>query len=124
MGRHLHLFIRAEVRKPLLTTERAADFISRAVALAGMKVIDGPHAVLGVVPGNEGVSTTAILDLSSTALHEWPHRKPPLIQFDLFTCGRAPNEEAFFRLFQELDPIRFDARLIDRDNFLGIFGAG
>lgn len=84
-----------------------------------MRIISGPYAVLGVVPGNEGVSATAILDFSSASLHEWPDAKPhPLIHFDLYTCGKRPDITAFEKLFQMLDPVRFDARILDRDAYL------
>lgn len=116
--RHIHLFVRAKVRRPLLTPERAKDFLRQAVALAGMNVIGGPWAVLGDVPGNEGVSATAILDFSSTNLHEWPEPRNgvwPLIHFDLYTCGKPPKEKAFRKLFQELDPMELDILIRDRD---------
>ena len=117
---HHHLLVRAEVERPLLTTDRACAFLQRAVALAGMKVIDGPHAVLGIYPGNEGVSATAILDFSATNLHEWPEHRPALIHFDLYTCGDPPSEQAFRDLFErECGVVRFHSRLIDRDLFLG-----
>jgi S-adenosylmethionine/arginine decarboxylase-like enzyme len=122
---HFHLLVRAEVHRPLLTPERAAEFLRAAVALAGMNVIAGPIATLGVVPGNEGVSATAILDFSSVNLHEWPTHRPALIQFDLYTCGKPPSVRAFRDLFErECGVIRFDARLIDRDEFLRDAGFG
>lgn len=116
MTRHHHLFVRTQVERPLLTTERAVHFLRQAVALAGMKVINGPHAVLGTVPDNEGVSATAILDLSSVNLHEWPSQR--LIHFDLYTCGEPPSQPAFFRLFErECGIISFSAKLINRNDF-------
>ena len=111
---HLHLLVRARgVKQPILTPERASDFLSRAVALAGMNIIEGPHSKLGVVPGNEGVSSTAILDFSSVNLHEWPDQG--LVQFDLYTCGKAPDLARFKSLFVELQPDQYVAALIDRD---------
>lgn len=116
--RHTHVFVRAQVRRPLLTEPRAIEFLQRAVHLAGMNVIGGPWAVLGNIPGNEGVSATAILDFSSTNLHEWPEPRNgiyPLIHFDLYTCGKAPKEKDFRKLFKELDPMEIDIVIRDRD---------
>lgn len=115
---HTQLFIRAEVRKPLLTVDLANDFMCRAVALAGMKVVAGPYSFEGV-PGNEGISTIVGLDFSSASLHEWPIRKDaeyPLIHFDLYTCGEKPDLGVFADLFMELDPVSFGARTIDRES--------
>jgi S-adenosylmethionine/arginine decarboxylase-like enzyme len=113
--RHLHLFVRARVLDPLRTPDRADDFMRRAVAAAGMNVIGGPLSVLGVIPGNEGVSSTAILDFSSANIHEWPDNDPALIHFDLYTCGEAPEIARFKELFAELTPVSFDAGIVDRD---------
>lgn len=114
--RHVQIFVRAEVRKPLLTVERADAFLRAAVAAAGMNVIGGPWGVLGVIPGNEGVSATAILDFSSTSLHEWPGHSPwPLLHFDLYTCSDPPVLERFETLFSELEPISYKAVVLDRD---------
>lgn len=117
---HLHLFAKAEVRRPLVTQEAARRFLARAIRLAGMRVIGGPWAVMGVVPGNEGVSATAILDYSSANLHEWPDAKPyPLIHFDLYTCGKSPDPDAFRALFVELlDPVSVSIAVKDRDELL------
>lgn len=119
--RHWQLFARAWVMRPLRTTARADDFMRAAVSAAGMNIISGPHSTLGIVPGNEGVSSTCILDLSSANLHEWPDAHPfPAIHFDLFTCGKRPERRRFFELFSDLELRAFDIRILDRDEFLGI----
>jgi S-adenosylmethionine/arginine decarboxylase-like enzyme len=115
-----HLFARVEVRRPLLAPARADAFMRQAVAAAGMNVIGGPFSVLGAVPGNEGVSSTVLLDFSSANLHEWPAHHPwPMIHFDLFTCGARPMVRQFFELFRELEPAAFDCKIVDRDQLLG-----
>lgn len=117
--RHTQIFIRAEVKAPLLTIERANKFMRQAVAAAGMNIISGPHSVMGIIPGNEGVSSVVTLDFSSASLHEWPDAAPfPLIHFDLYTCGARPDLARFAALFEALGPVRYKARLIDRDDFL------
>lgn len=120
--RHTQIFIRAEVLNPLVTLERANFFMRDAVAVAGMSVISGPHSVIGVVPGNEGVSSTVILDFSSASLHEWHLATPmPIIHFDLYTCGDLPDEEDFRDLFIEwCDAVRFNIKVVDRDVLLGL----
>lgn len=117
--RHLQVFARALVRRPLLTEARADFFLRAAIAAAGMQVIAGPLAVLGTVPGNEGVSACAILDFSSASVHEWPdHRPHPLVHFDLYTCGPEPDVARLERLFANLDPVEYAARVVDRDALL------
>jgi len=118
MAKHIHLLVRAEIRCPLVTRGAAATFLRDAISLAGMNIISGPHAVYGTVPGNEGVSATALLDFSSATLHEWPHREgePPLLQFDLYTCGPIePTLELFRPLLQPLQPMSLTVLAIDRD---------
>jgi S-adenosylmethionine/arginine decarboxylase-like enzyme len=133
MARHIHLLVKAEVRRPLLTCFAAKEFLREAVRLVGMNIISGPDAVYGAIPGNEGVSATAVLDYSTTTLaqswdpalmppstlHEWPHRvdRPPLLQFDLYTCGKTePTLKLFRPLFDRLEPISLSALAIDRDS--------
>lgn len=117
--RHTQILVRAEVRRPLLTVTHADDFMRRAVAAADMNIIAGPYSVIGTIPGNEGVSSVVVLDFSSASLHEWPGHQPhALIQFDLYTCGAPPVIDRFHALFADLDPVRFDATVIDRDQFL------
>lgn len=114
-----HLMARALVLRPIMTMNRADAFMRAAVDAAQMNIIGGPWSVFGEIPGNEGVSSTAILDFSSTNLHEWIYHSPhPLIHFDLFTCGTRPSEDKFRELFRELIPVTFDVKVIDRDEFL------
>jgi S-adenosylmethionine/arginine decarboxylase-like enzyme len=82
-----------------------------------MRIISGPHAVMGAVPGNEGVSATAILDYSSACLHEWPYQYgDPVIHFDLYTCGAVePSVELFAPLLRPLGVLRLASQLVDRD---------
>lgn len=118
---HSHLLIRANVRKPLLTLRGAKSFVALCVDVAQMRVISGPHAVMGKVPGNEGVTAMAILDFSHCVLHEWPYADPyPLIHFDLYSCGPALRDTMLDGLFAPLDPVNFSARVIDRDSFLSL----
>jgi S-adenosylmethionine/arginine decarboxylase-like enzyme len=113
---HVQLLVRAEIRRPLLICSAARQFLRDAVALAGMNIIAGPHAVMGAMPGNEGVSATAVLDYSSVALHEWPYRERPLLQFDIYTCGPVEPTVALYRpLFADLEPISLAAMSIDMD---------
>ena len=117
MARHIRLSVNAEVRRPLLTCAAAKDFLRQAVRLARMNIIDGPSAVYGNVPGNEGVSATAILDYSSTSLHEWPFRSPARFDFDLYTCGPVePTLKLFRPLFARLEPISIAAMSVDLDS--------
>ncbi len=116
---HTQILIRAEIHRPLLSTARADEFMRAAVAAAGMNIIAGPYSVLGEIPGNEGVSSTVILDFSSASLHEWPGAAPlPLIHFDLYTCGAPPQVERFRALFSDLQPASFRHIVIDRDRIL------
>lgn len=122
--RHTQILVRAEVRNPLLTIERADAFMRLAVEAAGMNIISGPHSVLGVIPGNEGVTSVVALDYSSADLHEWPDKAPfPLVYFALWTCGQPPSVAQFRNLFDQLDPVRFSASVIDIDELL-LGGAG
>lgn len=115
--RHTQIFVHAEVRKPLLSPENATRFMRAAVAAAGMNIIGGPWSIYGIIPGNEGVSSTVLLDFSSANLHEWPDALPfPRIEFDLYTCGVAPDPEKFRDLFVSIvDPVVFASTVVDRD---------
>lgn len=120
MVAHWHLFADVQVGQPLLTCDKANAFLARVVATAGMTIIGGPYSVLGVVPGNEGVSSVVLLDLSSASVHEWPDHKPyALLHLDLYTCGARPSEDAFTSLFKELDPRELHIRVLPRSEVMG-----
>jgi S-adenosylmethionine/arginine decarboxylase-like enzyme len=113
---HVHFMLRAEIRRPLVSCARASRFLHEAIAACGMNIINGPHAVLGEIPGNEGVSATAILDFSHAALHEWPYRDPAVLQLDIYTCGAIePSAELIAPLLAPLRPRRVQTMLVDRD---------
>ncbi len=114
---HIRLLIRAEIRRPLLICSAARQFLRDAVALTGMNIVVGPHAVMSAVPGHEGVSATAILDFSSADLHEWPYRYPrPVLHFGVYTCGPVwPTLRLFRPLIRDLEPTKISAMSIDQD---------
>lgn len=116
---HTHILTRAEVQRPLTTSDSVCDFLRRAVALAGMHVIGGPWAVEGIVEGNEGWSGVAILDFSSCSYHNWTGS--PVEQFDLYTCGPADPHAlagAIYQLFNERGVDHFMWQVIDRETLL------
>lgn len=111
---HLNFMLRAEIRRPLLTCGNARLFLRQAITACGMKIISGPHAVLGTVPGNEGVSAAAILDLSHAALHEWPWWEPPVVRVDIYTCGGiVPSAEMLAPFLKPLGATRIATLLVD-----------
>lgn len=114
--RHTQIFANAEVRHPLLTEAHACEFLRRSIEACKMRVIGGPWAVIGTVPGNEGVSATAILDYSSASIHEWT-APVNLVTLDIFTCGRAPKWADIAAVFANLEPINLRISIIDRERF-------
>jgi S-adenosylmethionine/arginine decarboxylase-like enzyme len=111
--------LRAEICRPLLTCANARRFLREAIRACEMNIINGAHAVLGTVPGNEGVSATAILDFSHAALHEWPHREPAVLQLDIYTCGAIePTAELIAPLLAPLGVIRVSAMSVDREGMV------
>jgi S-adenosylmethionine/arginine decarboxylase-like enzyme len=92
-----------------------------------MKVVAGPTSVYVNEPGNEGITGTVTLATSHASIHVWDNDKPPMFQFDLYSCCEFSPKvvlkhiDDWFGLleahYQMIDRNGNDFKIIDSGNF-------
>jgi S-adenosylmethionine/arginine decarboxylase-like enzyme len=84
---HLHLLVKGYVKNPPQTENVLNEWFRQLVNNVGMKVVAGPTSVYVNEPGNEGITGTVTLATSHASIHVWDNDKPPMFQFDLYSCS-------------------------------------
>jgi S-adenosylmethionine/arginine decarboxylase-like enzyme len=114
---HKHLIIRAEVNNPPKNAAWAEDWIVKFIGKIGMKLCAGPISAYVDVPGNRGLTVSAIIETSHIAMHVWDEPDPSLIQLDVYTCGPLDTSVVFNELLQ-FDPVKIEHKFLDREHGL------
>ena len=114
---HKHLIIRAEVKKPIMTTEDAKRWMTVLIDTIGMKIMMGPFANYLDVPGNRGITTVAIIETSHIAMHIWDEDNPALVQLDVYTCGPLDPYDVV-KALREFHPVKIEMKYLDREQGL------
>ena len=83
---HLHLLVKGYLKSPPQTEKVLNIWFTQLVNNVGMKVVAGPTSVYVKEPGNEGITGTVTLATSHASIHVWDNDKPPMFQFDLYSC--------------------------------------
>ena len=113
---HKHLLTRAEVNSPPLfnySGDRLTNEIKSLITKIGMNILSGPHTAYSNVVGNEGWSSTAIIDTSSITFHSWIETS--IIQLDVYSCKDFKIKDVFLWLAQ-FDIEKLDYKYIDREH--------
>ena len=114
---HKHLIIRAEVQRPVMTTDGAKNWMTKLIDTIGMKIMMGPYANYLDVPGNRGITTVAIIETSHIAMHIWDEEDPALVQLDVYTCGPLDPYDVV-KALQDFHPVKIEMKYLDRENKL------
>ena len=83
---HLHLLVKGYLKSPPQTEKVLNIWFTQLVNNVGMKVVAGPTSVYVNEPGNEGITGTVTLATSHASIHVWDNDKPPMFQFDFYSC--------------------------------------
>ena len=124
---HLHLLVRGYLKTPPKTEKIVNIFFTQLVNTVRMKVVAGPTSVYVNEPGNEGITGTVTLATSHASIHVWDNDKPPMFQFDLYSCCEFSPKvvlkhiDDWFGLleahYQMIDRNGNDFKIIDSGNF-------
>ena len=124
---HLHLLVKGNIKTPPKTEKMLNIWFSQLVNNVGMKVVAGPTSVYVKEPGNEGITGTVTLATSHASIHVWDNDKPPMFQFDLYSCCEFSPKvvlkhiDDWFGLleahYQMIDRNGNDFKIIDSGNF-------
>ena len=124
---HLHLLVKGYLKSPPQTEKVLNIWFTQLVDNVGMKVVAGPTSVYVDEPGNEGITGTVTLATSHASIHIWDNDKPPMFQFDLYSCCEFSPKvvlkhiDDWFGLleahYQMIDRNGNDFKIIDSGNF-------
>jgi len=124
---HLHLLVKGYLKSPPQTEKVLNIWFTQLVDNVGMKVVAGPTSVYINEPGNEGITGTVTLATSHASIHIWDNDKPPMFQFDLYSCCEFSPKvvlkhiDDWFGLleahYQMIDRNGNDFKIMDSGNF-------
>lgn len=120
-ARH-HLIVRADVLKPPKDPALVTGWLRRLIPAIGMTLAAAPgNPVIWYcsVPGNRGMTATALIETSNITLHTWDETRPAELQLDVFTCG-ALDVETALRFVREFVPSDIEHRVLDREDGIRI----
>ena len=124
---HLHLLVKGYLKSPPQTEKVLNIWFTQLVDNVGMKVVAGPTSVYVNEPGNEGITGTVTLATSHASIHVWDNDKPPMFQFDLYSCCEFSPKVVLKHIddwfgvleahYQMIDRNGNDFKIIDSGNF-------
>ena len=112
--KHLHLLVRAEVKKSPTSAWYVGVWLKELVGKLNMKICSGPHAEYVDTPGNRGATGVVIIETSHCAIHVWDEPDPQLIQLDVYTCGEL-DKSVILDMLKRFEPTRIDYKYLDRE---------
>ena len=111
---HLHLLVKGHIKNPPKEVDIINKWFIELVEKVSMVVVGGPTSVYVSEEGNEGLTGTVTLATSHSSIHIWDNDKPPMFQFDLYSCSCFSPEEVLEHLDQ-FGLIDYEYMLIDRN---------
>lgn len=122
--KHEHMIIDALVRKANVDSTVIRVLVAELVERIGMKLLvpDGmgpwtnPVASYCSIPGNRGVTCTAIVETSSCVLHAWDECYPHKFHLDVYSCSDLDVEAVFAWMADHFEPISAQGFFLDRDH--------
>ena len=118
---HQHLIVRAEIKKPFISTNNVEKWIANIIQKLNMKIMMGPFAKYCDTIGNRGITCVAIIETSHVVLHIWDEDKPGVMQLDVYTCSNL-DKQIIFDAIEFFEPTRIDYKYLDRKSNLTFLG--
>ena len=119
---HKHMIVRAEVLKPVTSAADLETWILELISAIKMKIATIPGYKNPVVwdceiPGNVGMTATAIIETSSITYHDWRTDSGAIIQLDVYSCAPFTVDQVVEQL-EKFSPSKIEYKFIDRENTL------
>jgi len=121
---HKHLIVRAEAVNPPMVEQHLKDWLFNFIETINMKVLMGPYVIYHDVPGNRGITGTAIIETSHIVMHVWDEPSPALMQFDVYSCGEFDPEVICKKIKKDFDIVKIEYKFLDRDTELRDISGG
>lgn len=129
MLKHKHLIMSLHVKYPPHDAEEVEHWLAFVIKRINMKIakaatiLKNPQAYYCENPSNLGVTGTAILETSHTALHVWDAESPAKMEYDLYSCSEFDVID-IITLCKPYGIIDGTFFVLDRDNGLKILEQG
>ena len=121
---HKHLIVRAEAINPPMEENYLTEWLKDFIKSINMKVLMGPYVIYHDVPGNRGITGSAIIETSHIVMHVWDECKPALMQFDVYSCGEFSPETICKKITKDFDVTKIEYKFLNRENNLTDIGGG
>ena len=112
---HLHLLVKGYFINPPHDEKTLNNFFIKLVNKVRMNVVAGPTSVYVNELGNEGITGTVTLATSHASMHVWDMEKPPMFQFDLYSCSEFTVEEVIECIDDNFGLLQYNYVFIDRN---------
>lgn len=111
---HKHLIVNCYMKKPLVDTEKAIDWLRRLCDVIEMKIVAGPVAYYCDAHKNNGIAACVCLQTSHASIHVWDQEERPYARLDVYSCKMFDEYKVFEMLREfEIDDLKWF--IIDRN---------
>lgn len=120
---HKHCIIKANYSKEPQNEMQLDRFLEILVDKINMNIFMGPWTKYCGTSGNEGYTTTVIIETSHAVLHLWRKSEwcqQAYLQFDLYSCADFDTNIIKSLLVKEFEATDFQIITLDRNNKLEI----
>lgn len=118
---HHHLIVQAWVANPILDPREGEAWLLSMIEAIGMTLLAPPQAVYSDMPGNRGLTVSALITTSHVVLHLWDEDRPAELQLDVYSCKAYSKEIIFERIKERFAPLSVRYKFIDRRHGLSLF---
>lgn len=123
MLKHQHVVVKAHVRDPIKSEAGADEWIRNLISSIGMELAMGPWSWYSEMPGNRGLTTSAIITTSHIAMHIWDEEDPAVVQLDVYSCA-CVDLDVVFAALKCMDPVRIAYKFMDREDDFKVISEG
>ena len=122
MVKHKHLILRGKISNAPKREDTFAmeQWMRNFAKSQEMEIAGGPIASYVKEKGNRGMTASCLIKTSHVSLHVWDEEKPPLIQFDFYTCGAMDSKSVIEEIDDSFGLKGYEYMLLDRNAEDGI----
>jgi S-adenosylmethionine/arginine decarboxylase-like enzyme len=122
--KHEQMVIDALVDNGIVDAKTIRELMVELISRIGMELLtpDGtvpwtnPNAAYCFIPGNRGVTCSAIIQTSHIAMHVWDECQPAKFHLDVYSCSKLDPDAVFAWMADHFAPVSAQGYFIDRDN--------
>lgn len=111
---HKQLIINADISIPPTDVKYIKTWVKKLIKDIDMEILMGPYAVYSDMPGNRGLTVSAIINTSHICLHTWDEDQPHL-RLDVYSC-KDFDINIVFDAIKEFDIKKIQYHYLDRND--------